>query len=95
MVPGAIDNDSYTYDAAIQLESETEREPLLGWAPKNAFDSVPKNYYVPNFGRDHELNNVDQSISAAEKIHNRMLVIDMNKKKATPPPTDYFVPNFG
>ena len=34
----------------LSSEVDAEREPLLGWKPKNAFDPVKKDYFVPNFG---------------------------------------------
>jgi len=51
--------------ADVQLDAETEREPLLSWAPtvKKGF---PKNYFVPNFGKDHDIDISQTNESAAE-----------------------------
>ena len=49
----------------MQLSSETEREPLLTWkatAPK----SHPVDYFVPNFGVDHDVVNTHDHIRLAE-----------------------------
>jgi hypothetical protein len=52
------------------------------------------NYFVPNFGRDPELNSVDSSLSWAETALKHKWVVDMSKKPPGPP-MDYFVPDFG
>ena len=43
-----------------------QREPLLTWAPK-APKSHPVDYFVPNFGLDHEILGTQDSIRYEEK----------------------------
>ena len=43
------------------------------------------NYFVPNFGRDHELNHVDTSLAWAETALKHKRVVDMSKKPPGPP----------
>jgi hypothetical protein len=42
-----------------QLKSENlvqlDREPLLSWKPKADMDKHDKDYFVPNFGKDHDI----------------------------------------
>lgn len=40
----------------VQLDAEVDREPLLTWAP-TAPQTHPMNYFVPNFGEDHDITN--------------------------------------
>jgi len=49
---------------AVQLESQINREPLLTWAPtpKNTY---PMDYFVPNFGEDHDISSTKGHESAA------------------------------
>ena len=51
-------------DEDVQLDSSinVEREPLLSWKPKEK-KTHPMNYFVPNFGADHEI--------IASKTHER------------------------
>lgn len=55
-----VPKDGYTIGWAtnnreyLQTETESEREPLLTWAPTEPA-SHPVNYFVPNFGQDHEI----------------------------------------
>lgn len=41
----------------IQLTSNmyNGREPLLSWAPKTPAEHGPVDYFVPDFGVDHEI----------------------------------------
>ena len=41
-------------DVQIESELEADREPLLSWAPKDK-KTHPMNYFVPNFGVDHQI----------------------------------------
>ena len=78
---------------------EMEREPLLSWAPTKCWppQSSPckepkRDYFVPNFGADHDVINSAKSIKDAEtKLKHKWTP----KKNPKPTATDYFVPNFG
>ena len=99
VVPTAFDNKSYTYaadKANVQLESETKREPLLTWKPK-APSSHPVDYFVPNFGKDHEnVITTDNSLRVAEKIvGHKWNYTPPTKEQKAGHPVDYKVPNFG
>jgi len=39
----------------LQTESDIAREPLTGWSPTIAKPDHPMNYFVPNFGLDHDM----------------------------------------
>lgn len=47
-----------------QLDSQISREPLATWVPTNK-KSHPMNYFVPNFGEDHEIVNSKAHEAAA------------------------------
>lgn len=80
MVPTAADNASYSYNANVQLDEETEREPLLTWAATAPADSHPINYFVPNFGVDHDISTSILNTKSTEKILNHTLVIPEKKE---------------
>ena len=71
-VPTAADNKSYTY-AAVQLDSDIalDSDPICSSAGCDQYKhkkkklGYPINYPVPNFGRDHDLDNTDSSLSWA------------------------------
>lgn len=76
------------------VEAETEREPLLTWAPKAA-KTHPMNYSVPNFGLDHDVKSTFGSISQAENSLNKKWVPQLKANLPKPHPTNYPVANFG
>ena len=55
-------------DEDVQLSSSIsiEREPLLSWKPKEP-KTHPMNYFVPNFGVDHDIASSQTHEKAAEK----------------------------
>ena len=53
----------------------------------------PKDYYVPDFGVDHDVKTTLNNAGAAEKQYGHFW--DATKKAPEPHPVDYFVPNFG
>ena len=53
------------------------------------------NYFVPNFGRDKDINVNFNSLDWAEKNVGHKWVVDFKAMKAKGPPKDYPVPNFG
>ena len=77
-----------------------EREPLLSWKPTKCWppqDSpcghdVPKDYFVPDFGVDHDIKGTHASIKAAEDSLDHKWKPEL---KAAEHPTDYAVPHFG
>ena len=78
----------------LGTEAETEREPLLTWKAKVP-KTHPMNYFVPNFGVDHDVKSTWGSISQAEGRYNRKWVPKFKKDIPKPHPTNYFVPDFG
>jgi len=80
-------------ESMVQLNSQVEREPLLTWSETPAKAAYPKDYFVPNFGLDHDVINTSTDINVAEGMLSHKLDIDTSKKKG--PPLNYFVPNFG
>lgn len=80
LVPGAADNKSYSYKSLAQLDAkisksdetlvQTESDPICA----SAFDcqglnkkTHPMNYFVPNFGVDHQILATNESLDWAEK----------------------------
>jgi len=53
----------------------------------------PQDYFVPNFGIDHDIKDAQNNIAAQEKRLNH--AYHASFKKPEEPPKDYFVPNFG
>ena len=53
----------------------------------------PRDYFVPNFGEDHDIKSTKQHMAAAETSLGHV----MQASFAAPaePPRNYFVPNFG
>ena len=55
---------------------KVNREPLLTWSPTPADGGHPKDYFVPHFGTDWDMLNVNRSISDAEKIVGAKFISD-------------------
>jgi len=53
------------------------------------------NYFVPNFGRDREINTSFNSLDWAEDNSGHKWKLDWNKINEKKAEKDYFVPNFG
>lgn len=87
-MPEAADNKSYTYNAA-QLDTEDvqlESDPVCSSAGcvSNQKFSHPVDYKVANFGKDHNINQSDESLAWAEKQLNHKW-IPAEKPKPTDP----------
>jgi hypothetical protein len=80
-------------DSFVQTNAEMGREPLLTWAPTIADPDHPMNYFVPNFGLDHDILGADANLKLTEERLGHKLHIETDPPKG--PPKDYFVPNFG
>lgn len=87
--------------AAVQLDSEVEleRDPLLA---KNATPLLvhqygdskhPIDYFVPDFGIDHDILNVKTSVNGAEAALGHKFTA--NWKATDGDNRNYFVPDFG
>ena len=81
----------FTLDDYVQLNEQ--REPLATWAPTPKKADHPTNYFVPNFGLDHDMIETKSSAQKAEKGLGHNWIIP--EKPAKPHPMNYFVPNFG
>ena len=98
IVPGAADNKSYTYKSLVQLEADAESDPICssagcGYASEKGAKTHPMNYFVPNFGRDADLNHTDNSLDWAERnLKHKWNWVKPTKKEDA---KDYFVPDFG
>lgn len=64
-VPTAAAGDSYSYAANVQLDEQTDREPLLTWEPTPP-GTHPINYFVPDFGVDHNIQASETNCANAE-----------------------------
>ena len=53
----------------------------------------PVNYFVPNFGKDHEIINTEKNIADTEKNMGKKMAAQWGKP--VEPPRGYFIPNFG
>lgn len=58
-----------------------------------ATDGVPRDYFVPNFGVDEDINATHRNIRAAQTKLKHNLTADFGATDGVP--RDYFVPNFG
>jgi len=98
IVPGAADNKSYTYKSLVQLEADAESDPICSsagcdYASEKGAKTHPMNYFVPNFGRDADLNHTDNSLDWAERnLKHKWNWVKPTKKEDA---KDYFVPDFG
>jgi len=96
MVPEAANNKSYSYKSLVQLESDPICPSSGCTHPKRADAAThPMDYFVPNFGRDENVNHTWNSLDWAEK--NLKHKFDPVLKGDAPdgPPMNYPVPNFG
>lgn len=80
--------------SASAMKLSAEREPLLSWQPK-APKSHPINYFVPDFGMDHDIISSQAHIAQQEKLLNNPWKPVLKKDLPKPHPTGYFVPDFG
>jgi len=101
-VPEANKNSSYTYKSLVQTDAQVnaESDPICSTAGCNyAKDKgktpYPMDYFVPNFGRDRDINTSFNNLDWAEKNVGHKWVVDFKKMKEKGPPKDYPVPNFG
>ena len=62
---------------------------------KATFDkpvTPPRDYFVPNFGKDKDLVMTDLNLAEAEEQHGKKLEVAEPQKEI---PRNYFIPNFG
>ena len=69
------------------------RTPWYKTSPSAPATDFPHNYFVPDFGVDHDIKFTKEHTAAAEARLGH--VMQASFKKPAPPPQDYFVPNFG
>ena len=64
-------NDDDRYPVFDFVQTRSDREPLLSWKPK-APSSHPVDYFVPDFGMDHDIKSTqDHEKAASQRIgHN-------------------------
>lgn len=55
----------------------------------------PRNYFVPDFGVDHDILHVQHAIDISEKKLKHTLDASFDATKNPVNPRDYFVPDFG
>jgi len=100
IVPAAHSNKSYTY-AAAQVDSDNlvqlESDPICSsagcnYASEKGAKTHPMNYFVPHFGRDHDMTGTDVSLDWAEKsLGHKWNWVKPGKKEDS----DFRVPDFG
>lgn len=103
MVPEANKNSSYTYRSLLQTDSQvnTESDPICssagcGYASEKGPKTHPMNYFVPNFGRDKDINQTWSSLDWAENsLKHRFNPMSKKEAKKLEHPVDYPVPDFG
>ena len=94
---------SFTMGAIFALVNavEVEREPLLSWAPTKCWPpqsspcekDINRDYFVPNFGVDHDVSATQKHIKDAEG--NLKHKWNPKLKEDSKQITDYKVPNLG
>lgn len=52
----------------------------------------PRDYFVPNFGADHDISMTGLNLAESEEQHGHKLVAEEPAKEI---PRNYFIPNFG
>ena len=93
IVPQAINNKDYSYTGDAVF-AQTESDPICSSAGCDQYlhpvapDAHPVDYFVPNFGVDHEIKDNFNSLGEAEKIRNhewiwKWLPTPINPAKAT------------
>ena len=98
IVPEPINNKAYSYNSLVQTEEQSD--PMCSsagctYASRANKKTHPMNYFVPNFGQDHLINQSDSSTKWAEKYLNHTWIPKIKKDQPDSHPVDYFVPNFG
>ena len=98
LVPNAKNNNNWTFisfkDSQGLLQLEAESDPICSSSgcPKNklhAGPTWPMDYPVPNFGADQDVLNVNDSLAASEKIHEKKWNWEDTKKKTPEDPVQY------
>lgn len=87
------------HDVKDTLQNIGSEEKILNHVieyvdPKDRPKGPPQNYFVPNFGVDHDIKSVLDETSLAEKKFGAWKVTP-KKERPAPHPVDYFVPSFG
>jgi hypothetical protein len=92
LVPGLVQTES-----DIKIESDPICSSAgCNYASEKGTKTHPMNYFVPNFGRDREINHSFDSLDWAEsKLNHKWVPPTKSQVKAGQHPMDYFVPNFG
>ena len=69
------------------VQTEEEREPLLTWAPTPP-KGIKRDYFVPNFGADHDINasKAHESAAAARLNHQWVPTKDKDGEWELPSP---------
>ena len=92
---------SWGTNVQLDAEVEMEREPLLSKkASPLLVHQNPKldhdiDYFVPNFGPDHDIAATQKNIASSEKRLKKKMNASFDANKNDVNPRGYFVPNFG
>lgn len=83
----------------LQVDADIKSDPICSsagcnYASEKGPKTHPMDYFVPNFGKDHQIKQTHESLDWAENsLRHRWVYVKPDPKKD--PPKDYFVPNFG
>lgn len=98
----SIPEKGVSWGTNVQLESDLDREPLLSKEAtpllvhqKPAYSDYDIDYFVPNFGPDHDIAATHSNIANSEKRLNHKMNASFDDNENKLNPRDYFVPNFG
>jgi hypothetical protein len=64
-------------------------------AKKDNYAANPRDYFVPDFGKDEDMKNVESAIGDTEKSLGKTMHASFGATDAAVNPRNYFVPDFG
>jgi hypothetical protein len=100
IVPGAADNASYTYRGSSLVQTDAQSDPICpssgcNYATAKGKATHPMNYFVPNFGVDHDIkDSLAHTMQSEDNLKHRWNVVP-KEDRPKGHPVDYKVANFG
>jgi hypothetical protein len=100
VVPGHADNASYTYKSLLQTGADVESDPICpssgcNYATHKGKATHPMDYFVPNFGVDHDIKDSLAHTGQSETNLDHQWKFVPKEDRPKPHPVDYKVANFG
>ena len=97
---GALDQDMVNVAKSIKGSEKQLKKKLYASfsetdSKKDNYAANPRDYFVPDFGVDHDIKDVQKFIGDAEVKLDKKMTANFDSKADPLVPRNYFVPNFG